>query len=85
VQITLQLPKAISQVFQGLLPHFLLGCDVLVNYRIEARSPGQDWQHDRVDHAPARKRVALAMPLILAALGQLVVERPACSTSGLEE
>ena len=40
VQITLQLPKAISQVFQGLLLMFLLGCDVLVNYRIEARSPG---------------------------------------------
>jgi simple sugar transport system permease protein len=37
VQITLQLPKAISQVFQGLLLMFLLGCDVLVNYRIEAR------------------------------------------------
>jgi general nucleoside transport system permease protein len=34
VQISLQLPKAISQVFQGLLLMFLLGCDVLVNYRI---------------------------------------------------
>ena len=33
-QIALQLPKAISQVFQGLLLMFLLGCDVLVNYRI---------------------------------------------------
>jgi len=34
VQITLQLPKAVSQVFQGLLLIFLLGCDVLVNYRV---------------------------------------------------
>lgn len=34
VQITLQLPKAISQVFQGLLLMFLLGFDVLVNYRV---------------------------------------------------
>jgi len=34
VQISLQLPKAISQVFQGLLLMFLLGCDVLVNYRV---------------------------------------------------
>lgn len=33
-QIALQLPKAISQVFQGLLLMFLLGSDVLVNYRI---------------------------------------------------
>ena len=32
-QIALQLPKAISQVFQGLLLMFLLGSDVLVNYR----------------------------------------------------
>jgi simple sugar transport system permease protein len=37
VQITLQLPKAISLVFQGLLLMFLLGCDVLVNYRVERR------------------------------------------------
>ncbi|MBV9191324.1 MAG: ABC transporter permease [Betaproteobacteria bacterium] len=38
VQIALQLPKALSQVFQGLLLMFLLGCDVLVNYRV-ARAP----------------------------------------------
>jgi len=30
--------QAISQVFQGCSSCFLLGCDVLVNYRIEARS-----------------------------------------------
>ena len=36
VQVTMQLPKAVSQVFQGLLLMFLLGCDVLVNYRIVA-------------------------------------------------
>jgi simple sugar transport system permease protein len=35
VQVTMQLPKAVSQVFQGLLLMALLGCDVLVNYRIE--------------------------------------------------
>ena len=33
-QISLQLPKAISQVFMGLLLIFLLGCDVLINYRL---------------------------------------------------
>ena len=38
VQISLQLPKAISQVFQGLLLMFLLACDVLVNYRIVRQS-----------------------------------------------
>jgi general nucleoside transport system permease protein len=34
VQVTMQLPKAVSMVFQGLLLMFLLGCDVLVNYRL---------------------------------------------------
>jgi len=36
-QISLQLPKAISQVFMGLLLMFLLGCDVLVNYGVRRR------------------------------------------------
>jgi simple sugar transport system permease protein len=36
-QISLQLPKAISQVFMGLLLIFLLGSDVLVNYRLVLR------------------------------------------------
>ena len=34
VQITLQLPKAVSLVFQGVLLMALLGADVLVNYRL---------------------------------------------------
>jgi len=37
VQVTLQLPKAVSQVFQGLLLIFLLACDVLVNYQLVLR------------------------------------------------
>lgn len=37
VQITLQLPKAISLVFQGLLLMLLLGCEVLVNYSVERK------------------------------------------------
>jgi simple sugar transport system permease protein len=36
-QIALQLPRAITQVFQGLLLMFLLGSDVLVNYRVIRR------------------------------------------------
>ena len=38
VQISMQLPKAISLVFQGLLLMFLLGCDVLVKYRVARRA-----------------------------------------------
>lgn len=38
VQTSLQLPKAISGVFQGLLLFSLLGCDVFVNYRLRRRT-----------------------------------------------
>jgi simple sugar transport system permease protein len=37
-QIALQLPKAITQVFQGLLLMFLLGFEVLVAYRVVRRN-----------------------------------------------
>ncbi len=33
-QISLGLPKAITGVFQGMLLFFLLGCDVLIRYRV---------------------------------------------------
>ncbi len=39
VQIGLQLPKSISQVFQGLLLMFLLGSEVLVRFRLRRRHP----------------------------------------------
>ncbi len=38
-QIELNLPLAVTGVFQGLLLFFLLACDVLINYRIEFRTP----------------------------------------------
>ena len=38
-QITLQLPKAISLVFQGLLLMFVLGCEVLIRFRVVRRAP----------------------------------------------
>ncbi|HYD31561.1 MAG TPA: ABC transporter permease [Azospirillaceae bacterium] len=42
VQITLGLPQAMTGVFQGMLLFFLLGCDVLVRYRIRRRrAPAQ--------------------------------------------
>ena len=34
VQVSLQLPKALSDVFMGMLLVFLLSCDVLVKYRL---------------------------------------------------
>ena len=37
VQTSLQLPQALSGVFQGLLLFCLLGCDLFVNYRLRRR------------------------------------------------
>lgn len=37
VQTSLQMPQAISGVFQGLLLFCLLGCDLFVNYRVSRR------------------------------------------------
>jgi simple sugar transport system permease protein len=39
VQTTLQLPKSISSVFQGLLLFSLLGCDLLITYRLRRQAP----------------------------------------------
>ncbi|MGI4860785.1 MAG: hypothetical protein ACRYHA_28410, partial [Janthinobacterium lividum] len=39
VQTTLQLPQAISGVFQGLLLFCLLGCDLFVRFRLVRRPP----------------------------------------------
>ena len=41
VQIELGLPQAVTGVFQGLLLFFLLGCDVLIRYRIRFWRPAQ--------------------------------------------
>ena len=41
-QISMNLPLAVTGVFQGLLLFFLLACDVLVNYRIQVRKPVGD-------------------------------------------
>ncbi|WP_374335165.1 ABC transporter permease [Leeia sp.] len=38
-QMSLQLPNAITGLFQGMLLFFLLGCDLLVNYRLRRRQP----------------------------------------------
>jgi simple sugar transport system permease protein len=53
VQISLQLPRAISHVFQGLLLMLLLGCEVLVGYRVE-------WHRAQPSAAPAAAAVVTA-------------------------
>ena len=40
-QILLQLPKAVTGIFQGMLLFFLLGCDTLIRYRIRLMRPAR--------------------------------------------
>ena len=40
-QIMLQLPKAVTGIFQGMLLFFLLGCDTLIRYRIRLTRPAR--------------------------------------------
>lgn len=39
VQTSLQLPQALSGVFQAILLFFLLGCDLLVNFQLRREMP----------------------------------------------
>lgn len=41
-QISLNLPIAVTGVFQGMLLFFLLGCDVLIGYRVRFGRPRRD-------------------------------------------
>lgn len=38
LQIAMQMPRSLSAMFQGMLLFYLLGCDVLVNYRLRFKS-----------------------------------------------
>ena len=38
-QITLQLPKNVTGIFQGMLLFFLLACDTLIRYRVRLARP----------------------------------------------
>ena len=40
-QMELRLPAAITGLFQGMLLFFLLGADVLINYRLKALRPAR--------------------------------------------
>jgi simple sugar transport system permease protein len=40
-QIELRLPSAITGLFQGMLLFFLLGADVLINYRLRVLRPAR--------------------------------------------
>lgn len=44
-QITMNLPLAVTGVFQGMLLFFLLASDVLIGYRIRLRKPARSSQH----------------------------------------
>ena len=82
----LSLPAAAIQAFQGMLLFFLLGVDVLTNYRI----PPDHKEDCLMDLSSINWLVLLASvmvsatPILLAGLGELVVERAGVLNLGVE-
>ena len=86
----LGLPQAATGVFQGMLLFFLLACDVLIRYRVRGsqrrrmRREAPRMSLDAIIAASLVTVIGAATPLLLAALGELVVERAGVLNLGVE-
>ncbi len=89
-QITLGISDKIAKVFQGILLFFILACDTLILYRINFDS-GAVRRAQAGGVGPWTRFIAVALtimtaatPLLLAAIGELVVERSGVLNLGVE-
>ncbi len=85
-QINLGLPNAVTGIFQGILLFYLLGCDFLLLHRVKwrVRRPAKVPVMTALLVAFLVSTIAAATPLLLAATGELVVERVGVLNLGVE-
>ena len=87
-QISLKVPLDLTKVFQGILLFYVLACDSLIVYRIRVLR-ASEWRMPRLSmliciEAIILSVIAASTPLLLAASGELVVERSGVLNLGVE-
>ena len=82
-QSALGLPSAATGVFQAMLLFFLLATDILITHRLAVAAEGGGVM-EGVWISVAMTVVAASTPLLLAALGELVVEKSGVLNLGVE-
>ena len=82
-QISLKVPLDLTKVFQGILLFYVLACDTLILYRFRrsVRAEGRPWSSIE---AILLTVITASTPLLLAASGELVVERAGVLNLGVE-
>ena len=83
-QVALGVSDKVTRVFQGILLFYILACDTLILYRIALAAcrgcaSGAGWS--TAWRTLILTIITAATPLLIAAIGELVVERPASSIS----
>ena len=86
-QVEVGVPQGVTGLFQGLLLFFLLASDFLVRYRVSFRraAPGGRRSMNLEVAVPVLLTIiSAATPLLLAGIGELVVERSGVLNLGVE-
>ena len=86
-QISLKVPLDLTKVFQGILLFYVLACDSLIVYRIRFIATLRSRRERRrmgLLEAIILSVIAASTPLLLAAAGELVVERSGVLNLGVE-
>ena len=81
----MKIPLDLTKVFQGMLLFYVLACDSLILYRIRlVRSAVAQGRPMGLLEAIILSVIAASTPLLLAAAGELVVERAGVLNLGVE-
>ena len=83
-QISMKIPLDLTKVFQGILLFYVLACDSLILYRIRLIAHPAKAARMGLLEAIILSVIAASTPLLLAAAGELVVERSGVLNLGVE-